>query len=159
LAAGSTLGFTTTWSGQAIEGRFDRWRADINFSPEALERSRLRVTIDLASVKTGDAQRDGSLSSADWFDVATAPRAVFTASRFEKTGEGRYIAHGALQLRGVTRPVDLPFQLRITGDKAQARGQMSLDRLAFGVGQGEWSQTDQIPAQVAIRILVNATRE
>jgi polyisoprenoid-binding protein YceI len=117
------------------------------------------VTIDLASVATGDAQRDQSLPSADWFNVAEAPQAVFTATRFEKTAEGRYIAHGELQLRGVTRPVDLPFQLRIDGDTAHARGQTSLDRLAFGVGQGEWAQTDQIPARVGLRIVVNATRD
>lgn len=159
VAAGSTLGFATTWSGQTVEGRFDRWRADIRFSPDALERSRLRVTIDLASVKTGDAQRDEALPSADWFDVASAPQAVFTASRFEKTGEGRYVAHGELQLRGVTRPVDLPFQLRIAGDAAQARGRANIDRLAFGVGQGDWTQTDQIPARVAIIVVVNATKD
>jgi cytochrome b561/polyisoprenoid-binding protein YceI len=159
VAPGSTLSFATSWSGQAVEGRFDRWRADIRFSPEALERSRLRVTIDLASVKTGDAQRDEALPSADWFDVASAPQAVFTADRFEKTGEGRYVAHGQLRLRGVTKPLDLPFQLKITGDKAQARGEASFDRLAFGVGQGEWAQTDQIPARVAIRIAVNAARD
>jgi cytochrome b561/polyisoprenoid-binding protein YceI len=159
VAAGSSLSFTTTWGGQPVEGRFDRWRADIRFSPEALERSRLKVTIDLASVATGDAQRDQSLPSADWFNVAEAPQAVFTANRFEKTAEGRYIAHGELQLRGVTHPLDLPFQLRIDGDTAHARSQTSLDRLAFGVGQGEWAKTDQIPARVGIRILVNASRD
>jgi len=159
IAPGSSLGFTTTWSGQTIEGRFDRWRADIRFSPEALERSRLRVTIDLASVETGDAQRDQALPSGDWFNVADAPQAVFTASRFEKTGEGRYLAHGDLQLRGVTKPLDLPFQLKIAGVTAHARGQASLDRREFGVGQAEWAQTDQIPAQVTVRFIVNATRQ
>ncbi len=155
---GSTLGFATAWSGQAIEGRFDRWRADIRFSPEALKDSRVTVSVDLTSVNTGDEQRDASLPSEDWFDAAEHPKATFTATRFEKTGDGRYVAHGKLNLRGVSRPLDLPFRLKITGDRAQVSGVTSLDRTAFGVGQGEWQSTDQIPAKVSVKVSLNAAR-
>ena len=78
--------------------------------------------IDLASVDSGDAQRDQSLPASDWFDVAEHPKATFTATRFEKTGADRFVAHGTLDLRGVKKPVDLPFTLHITGDKAQVSG-------------------------------------
>lgn len=156
---GSTLTFTAAWSDQPISGRFDRWRADILFGPEALDRSKLTVTIDAASINTGDSQRDAALPTEDWFDVAAHPKAVFTASRFEKTGADRYVAHGSLTLRGVTRPLKLPFRLKITGDRAEARGVTSLDRTSFGIGQGEWSSTDQIPAKVALAIDVKAVRK
>jgi polyisoprenoid-binding protein YceI/cytochrome b561 len=158
VSPGSTLGFTTTWGGQEIQGRFDRWTADILFSPQALDRSRVSVSIDLAKVATGDAQRDAAIPGADWFDAATRPRASFAAEKFEKTGEGRYVAHGKLTLRGVTRPVDLPFRLKIDGDKARMSGVTSLDRTAFGVGQGEWQATDQIPANVKVSVQIAATR-
>lgn len=155
---GSTLGFSTAWSGQAIEGRFDRWTADIVFSPDDLAHSKATVSIDLASVNTGDAQRDASLPAPDWFDTATDAKATFTAARFEKTGEGRFTAHGELSLRGVKRPLSLPFRLEIDGDRASVRGVTSLDRTAFGVGQGEWKQTDQIPAKVGVRVTLKARR-
>lgn len=155
---GSTLAFATTWSGDAVEGRFERWTADIRFSPEALDRSRVSVSIDLASVNTGDSQRDASLPTSDWFDAAAHPKAIFTATRFEKTGEGRFIAHGRLSLRGVSKPQELPFRLQIDGDRAQVSGVTSLDRTAFGVGQGEWTSTDQIPARVTVRIALKARR-
>jgi len=155
---GSTLGFTSAWSGQPVKGRFDRWRADILFSPDALDRSKVTVSIDVGSVNTGDQQRDGVLPSADWFDAAGHPKAVFTASRFEKAGPDRYVAHGTLQLRGVTKPVDLPFRLKITGDQAQVSGSASLDRTAFGVGQGEFASTDQIPGKVAVDVSLKAKR-
>jgi len=57
------------------------------FGPDALKDSRVKVDIDLASAVTGDAQRDQSLPTADWFDAPTHPKATFTASRFEKTGK------------------------------------------------------------------------
>jgi len=156
--SGSSLAFTSSWSGQSIEGRFDRWTADILFSPEALAGSKISVSIDMGSVNTGDQQRDASLPSEDWFNTAANPKAIFTATQFEKTGEGRFIAHGRLNLRGVSKPLDLPFRLKITGDRAEVSGVTSLDRTAFGVGQGEWASTDQIPAKVTVRIALKAHR-
>ena len=159
VAPGSAVTFQTTWSGDAIRGRFDKWTADILFSPDALAGSRVTVTIDLASVKTGDDQRDASLPSGDFFDVAEHPKATFTATKFDKTAEGRFIAHGTLSLRGVSRPLNLPFRLKIDGDTASVSGVTSLDRTAFGVGQGEWQSTDQIPAKVSVSIALKAKRK
>jgi cytochrome b561/polyisoprenoid-binding protein YceI len=155
---GSTLGFTSAWSGQPVTGRFDKWRAEILFSPDALERSKVTVTIDVASVDTGDQQRDAALPSEDWFDAATHPKAVFTASRFEKIGADRYVAHGTLQIRGVTKPQELAFRLRITGDTAEVTGSANLDRTAFGVGQGDFTSTDQIPGKVGVAVSLRARR-
>ncbi|HLZ73384.1 YceI family protein [Phenylobacterium sp.] len=159
VAPGSSLNFETKWSGDAVQGRFNSWKADILFGPDALDKSKVTVTIDMTSAKTGDEQRDASLPSGDWFDAATHPKAVFTATKFEKTGEGAYVAHGALEMRGVKKPVDLPFKLKIVGDKAQMSGETSLDRTLFGVGQGEFTATDQVPAKVAIRVQVNAVSD
>jgi cytochrome b561/polyisoprenoid-binding protein YceI len=159
VASGSSLEFQTSWSGDPVQGRFNSWKADILFGPDALDKSKVTVTIDMTSAKTGDEQRDGSLPAEDWFDAATHPKAVFTATRFEKAAADRYVAHGALELRGVTKPVDLPFKLTIVGDKAQMRGETSLDRTLFGVGQGEFKDVGQVPAKVTVRVQLNATRD
>jgi polyisoprenoid-binding protein YceI len=159
VGPGSTLGFTTSWSGTPIQGRFDRWRAGIVFSPDALDSSKVTAVIDLASVNTGDAQRDQTLPSADWFDAAAHPQAEFRAERFEKTGADRYVAHGTLQLKGATRPLDLPFRLTIKGDRAEMSGTANLDRTAYKVGEGDFAATDQIPAQVQVRVQLHAVRD
>jgi polyisoprenoid-binding protein YceI len=158
VASGSTLAFETSWSGEAVRGRFERWRAAIDFSPEALDRSKVVVSIDVGSAVTGDEQRDAALRAGDWFDVETHPSARFTADRFKKTGPDRYVAHGVLDLRGVKRPLDLAFSLKITGERAHVQGLAELDRLAFGVGQGEWASPDQIPAKVTVRVDLKARR-
>lgn len=158
VSKASTLGFSTSWGGEAVEGRFSRWTADILFSPDALDASKVSVKIDLASVATGDGQRDESLVGSDFFDTGSHPTAIFTATKFRKTAEGRFVADGTLDLRGVKRPVSLPFSLKIDGDTARMRGVTSLDRTAFGVGQGEWAATDEIPAKVSIRVDLTATK-
>ena len=156
---GASLGFTATWSENAIEGRFKTWTADILFSPEALDRSKLTVSIDVASVDTGDAQRDQSLPSGDFFDTAEHPKATFTATKFRKTGESKFVADGTLDLRGVKKPLSLPFTLKIDGDTATARGVTTLDRTTFGVGQGEWASTDEIAAKVKVSFSLTAKKK
>ncbi|HEY8574189.1 cytochrome b/b6 domain-containing protein [Phenylobacterium sp.] len=155
---GSSVTFATAWGGRPIEGRIGRWDADIRFDPAELEKARVRVRLDLASVTTGDRQRDQALGGPDWFDLGRHARAEFEAEDFRKTAGG-FVAHGTLTMRGVSRPLDLPFRLTIAGDRAQAQGEVALDRRDFGVGQGEWARTDQVPGQVRVRIGLVAARK
>lgn len=158
VASGGRLGFTARWNGEAVDGRFGRWRAAIRFSPDELPKSTIRVTVDLASADTGDGQRDDSLKSSDFFDAAAHPSAVFTARDIRHLGGEKYEARGTLDLRGASKPATLRFTLRIDGDKSRVTGTARIDRTAFGVGQGEWAATDAIAAGVDIAFSFTATR-
>jgi cytochrome b561/polyisoprenoid-binding protein YceI len=158
LAPGGALGFSTAWAGTKVEGRFGKWTADILFSPDALEKSKITVTVDVASVTTGDAQRDSTLPTEDWFASAAHPKAVFTAQKIRKLGEGRYAAEGTLDLKGVKHALTLPFTLSINGRNATARGALDIDRTIFKIGQGDFGGTDQIPALVKVKFALRATR-
>lgn len=158
VAPGGRLGFTARWNGEAVEGRFDRWRADIRFSPDQLAASRIKVKVDLASADTGDGQRDDSLKSSDFFDAAAHPSATFTVRDIRHLDGDRYEARGTLDLRGASRPTTLRFTLRIEGDRARVNGSARIDRTAFGVGQGEWAATDAIAAGVDVAFAFTATR-
>ncbi len=156
---GSHLDFDLAWADTPIHGTFSRWTADILFSPEALDRSKLTVSIDLASAGTGDGQRDESLQGPDFFNTSATPKATFTATRFRKTAEGRFVADGTLDLRGTKKPLSLPFSLKIDGDTAKARGVTTVDRTVFGVGQGEWASTDQIPGKIKVSFALTAKKK
>lgn len=154
---GGKLGFTANWNGEAVNGSFARWSANILFSPEALDASRIDVSIDLASVSTGDSQRDGSLTGSDFFDTSRFVRATYRASKFKALGGDKYRADGTLSLRGTSKPVPLAFTVSITGDRATARGTASIDRTSFGVGQGDYASTAEIAGPVAIAFDFRAT--
>ena len=158
VASGGRLDFTARWNGEAIDGRFSRWRAAIRFSPDDLGKSDVRVTVDLASADTGDSQRDDSLQGSDFFDTVAHRNAVFTARDIRHLGGDRYEARGTLDLRGVSKPTALRFTLRIDGNRARVTGTARIDRTAFGVGQGEWAATDAIAAGVDIAFSFSATR-
>ena len=154
----SKLGFTGKMSGEAFNGVFRRWTAQIAFDPKNLAASKVAVTVDVASAATGDADRDQALPTDDWFAVGRFPRATFVTRSFNDLGGGRYQAVGDLTIRGVSHPVTLPFTLTIAGDTARVNGQLALNRAAFGVGQGKWATGDTVDTQVAVTIALTAHR-
>jgi polyisoprenoid-binding protein YceI len=155
---GSAIRFSTSVSGAAFSGAFSRWDADIHFDPANLAGSSATVTVDVASAATGDADRDQALPTASFFSAAKFPRATFSAHAFKSLGGNRFQALGQLTLRGVTRPVVLPFTLAIANGRARMNAQVVLDRLVFGVGQDEWRATTSLPAQVKVDISLTALR-
>ncbi len=155
---GSRLGFAGKMSGEAFTGVFRSWSAQIAFDPKNLAGSKAEVAVNVASAATGDADRDQALPTDDWFAAGKFPKATFVTRAFKDLGGGRYQAVGDLTIRGVSRPVVLPFTLVITGDTARMNGQLALNRAAFGIGQGKWATGDTVDTQVAVTIALTAHR-
>ncbi|MCX8497831.1 MAG: YceI family protein, partial [Caulobacteraceae bacterium] len=59
-------------------------------------------------------------------------------------------------LKGVAKPIVLPFTLVISGDTAKMTSAIIVNRLVFGVGQGQWKTEEAIPARVTVRIALTA---
>jgi polyisoprenoid-binding protein YceI len=161
----STIGFTATQQGQPVDGRFERFTAEIVLDPAALEGSRIDVVIDTGSIATGHKDRDAALRSASLFEVERWPTARFTSEEIVHEQGDRYLARGQLTIRDVTREVTLPFELTIGPDpdaadrlRAQAQGELSIARLEYGVGQGDFASTRTVGDEVVIRIAIDATR-
>jgi cytochrome b561/polyisoprenoid-binding protein YceI len=152
----SQLGFTTSWSGDEVLGQFNDWQADIVFSEQALDKSSIKVMVNLAQLSTGDSQRDEALATQDWFNVPQYPKAIFESKAIKKIANNRYQAQGKLSLRDKEQAITLDFSLKIKANTAIAQGTAMLDRTAFGVGQGEWAATDSIPAAVKVTFKLQA---
>ncbi|MFC4352827.1 cytochrome b/b6 domain-containing protein [Fodinicurvata halophila] len=156
----SRLTFIGSQSGDEFEGEFEDFTADIVFDPETLEDSRVEVLIETASVNSGSSQRDNSIRDEGLLDVESYPEASFVADTFWETGEGQYEAEGELTLRETTREVTLPFTLEIEGEgperQARAEGELTINRLDYGVGQGQWEDTSQVGAEIIIRFVIHA---
>jgi polyisoprenoid-binding protein YceI len=148
----SHLGFSGVQTGAPFKGSFGIWKAEISFDPAHPEAGHAKVTIDLASARTGDAQRDTALPQADWFDVKHFPQATFEATGFTAKGGDAYEAAGRLTIRGVTKDVVLPFTLSMAGDSATAKGRLGLVRTVFGVGQGPWTSGEWVALEVGVDI-------
>lgn len=146
---GSTLGFTASFQGKAIEGEFKRFSPQIRFDPAHLDQSRFDVGIELTSADTGDGERDDTLRGEDFFNARKLAQARFGASKFRALGGNRYAADGQLSLRGVGKPVTLSFTWT-AGAKPVLVGDASLKRSAFGVGAGDWADTSELADGVKV---------
>ena len=155
----STISFEATQYGQTFEGHFKIRGGDIVFDENRLDQSKTSVEIDIASITTGSQDRDVQARSDDWFAVKNYPVAFFTADIFEKTADNHFLAKGTLTLRGVTVPLDLPFTLHIKDERAEMHAALTLNRLDFDIGQGEWQSTDVIGNKVKLNITVHAQQK
>jgi polyisoprenoid-binding protein YceI len=152
-AAKSTLEFSFVQAGAQNKGRFPKFAVNFNFDADTLAASRLDVTIEVAALDTGDQERDDTLREPDLFNVAKFPQAHFAATQIIKTAAG-YDASGTLLLRGVTRPLHVPFTLRSTTEQGRRvlymTGKTLIKRLDFGVGQGDWKSTEWVANEVTV---------
>jgi polyisoprenoid-binding protein YceI len=146
---GSTLGFSSSFEGEAFSGRFARFTPTIRFDPAKLAASRFDVAIDLASVDTQSDERDETLRSIDFFNVRKLAQARYVATTFRALGKGRFVADGMLSLNGVSRPVALTFSWT-PGAKPVLNGTATLKRLEFGIGTGDWADTGALPDAVSV---------
>lgn len=159
-AANSKLEWVADWSGAALKGRFTAFTATIAFDPADLATSSIAVEIPVASAKSSAAEVNEALPEPDWFSAAAFPTARFASTSIRAgEGAGNYIATGTLTIRDRSQPLELPFTVKIDGSAAEATGTVTLQRTAFGVGQGEWESTDEIADDVAVSFTVKATSQ
>lgn len=147
----SKLVFVGTQAGAAFEGVFEKFTAAIKFDPKDLPGSRFDVRIDMASVNTRDGERDDIIKGSDLFDVKRWPGGHYVAEKFTDRGAGKFGATGRLTLRDVTREVPIEFTFANQGGTAWLKGSATLKRLDFGIGQGEWQDTESVANEVKIR--------
>jgi polyisoprenoid-binding protein YceI len=154
LAAGSTLQFAATQQGAEFGGRFDSFAAEIQFEPAELASSHFLVTVAITSVNTDNGERDDALRSSDLFDASRWPEARFEAAEFRAVGDDRFEALGSLTIRDQTHPLVLPFNFTREGTRGTLRGEVTISRLDYGVGQGEWADTQWIGERVKVRYVL-----
>lgn len=147
---GSSLGFASSFQGEAFTGEFKRFTPKIRFDPNDLPASRFDVSIDLASVDSRNVERDETLKTGEFFDVGKTATARYTAAKFTALGNGRYRADGQLSMRGISRPVALVYSWK-PGDNPVLTGEATLNRLDFRVGTGDWSDTGLLPNAVKVK--------
>lgn len=148
-APGSTLAFASSYEGETFTGKFGGFATTLSFDPVKLETAKLDVTIDLAGTATGNGDRDSTLVDGDFFNVAKFAQARYTATKFRALGKNQYAADGNLTLRGVSKPVTLTFTWT-PGAQPVLSGKATVKRLDFGVGGGDWADTDTLPNEVAV---------
>ncbi len=119
-------------------GRFSKFSGAFAFDAEDVSKSHVEVTIDVASIDTNDAQRDGHLKSPDFFDAENHKEMTFKSKRVEGKGSDLKVI-GDLTIRGTTHEVTLDVEYAgISKDpwgneKAGFEAKTTINRKDFGL--------------------------
>jgi polyisoprenoid-binding protein YceI len=142
--AHSVIGFAIKhYEISLVRGRFQDFSGTILYDDKDITKSSVEFTAKIESINTGVDRRDAHLRTADFFDVAKFPDMTFKSTRIERKGQDQFVLHGDFTLRGVTKPISLPFT--ITGAIKDGQGnprfgiaaQTTLNRRDFGITWGK----------------------
>jgi polyisoprenoid-binding protein YceI len=136
----SDIGFTVRHMVVAkVRGRFTGVTGSIVTAADPLE-STVTAAIDLATVDTGNADRDAHVRNADFLDVEKHPEMTYASTGLRRDGD-RFVLDGDLTLHGVTRPV--PLRVEINGFIKDAFRPDSETALRMGLSAtGEIARSD-----------------
>lgn len=143
-----------------IRGHFDDFSAKISFDPEDLAASNFFFEIEVDSINTNNGKRDRHLRSADFFNQPDYPVIRFQSKSIIATGDNTYDVTGTLTMKGKDYDFVLPLTLAgikdhpmVKGAKvAGFNGEMSIDRLTYGVGNGKYYKMGVVGKDVDILV-------
>ncbi|MEO6119283.1 MAG: YceI family protein [Terriglobales bacterium] len=93
-----------------VHGRFASVSGTIIYDEKDPSKSSVEAVIKADSINTDNESRDKHLKSADFFEVEKYPEITFKSKRVEKRGN-RLIAIGTLTMKGVSKDIELPFEI------------------------------------------------
>ncbi len=151
----SEIRFVSKQMGVNVEGRFRKWKANVDFRPEDLAHSRAGFEIDLASIDLASEDTEAEVRRPVWFDTARFPVAKFASTEVKGFGGDRYEITGTLSLKGVAKDVVVPVALkRDAAGNSVAEGEFRVKRLEFKVGEGPWADPDTVANDVTVRVRI-----
>ena len=146
-AAAGRVSFEVQQTGSPFRGAFRRFGGEVCLEQGRV--ARVDVWLEPASVQTGLPEIDAALKEKEFFAVAAHPRVGFASKSVEVRGDSQ-LARGVLEVKGKRREVEVAFRLREAGGKPAIAGSFALDRLDYGIGTGEWSDTRWLGAEVKV---------
>lgn len=138
--AHTRLGFAARHAMVAtVRGGFDVFSGNIVIDHKNPSASSAEVEINAASISTGNEQRDGHLTSADFLDVEQYPTITFRSTSAEEVDPDTYKMIGDLTIKGQSHPVTLELDFQGTGGdpfgntRAGFEGRTTINRKDWGL--------------------------
>jgi polyisoprenoid-binding protein YceI len=121
------------WGLHTVHGRFTRFAGSYVRGPAG---TAIELTIDAASVDTGNTARDRHLRSWDFFDVVPNPQVRFTSVDATETGDSHLRVRGELEAAGTSVPLELDAAVRTIGAELEIEATTTVDHRRFGMSEG-----------------------
>lgn len=152
-----TFGFRQM--GVPLDGKFNKFSAQLSFDPTRLDKAQAHIDIDLASIDTGSAEGNEEVVGKKWFNVKDYPTASFVSTGIKSLGGNRYQAFGKLSIKGRTQDVAAPVTFQSDGKRGIFEGAFEIKRLDYAIGEGEWTDVSSVANEIQVKfhVVVNAS--
>ncbi|HYN54013.1 MAG TPA: YceI family protein [Methylotenera sp.] len=151
LSDKSSISFVYKQMNVPIDGKFKKFVAQINFDPAKPEAAQAKFDIDLTSIDTGFSESDEEVTGKDWFNAKAFPTAKFVSTGVKSLGANRFEVQGKLTIKGKTLPVSVPFTFKPDATAALFDGSLTIKRLDYAIGEGEWADVSTVANEIQIK--------
>ena len=152
----SQVTFNYKQMGVAMDGRFKKFSAQLNFDPAKPATAQAQIEIDLATIDTGSSEADDEVVGKGWFNVKAFPKASFVAKRIKATGANQYEVSGTLTIKGKAQDIQFPLKYTAQGATGVFTGGFVMRRGDFSIGEGIWSKFDVVANDVQVNFQLTA---
>lgn len=150
-----------------VRGFFEEYEGTIQFDPHNLKDGRVTLEVEVKSLNTNHGKRDGHLLSDEFFDAKNYPFMTFESTGIEHVEGNGYSLEGVLTIKDVSKKVRIPFTFfgvkqNPFNPKEEVAGfeaSMTIDRLAYHVGNGKFYEMGVVGKEVNILITLEVIRK
>lgn len=150
----SHLGFSNPQVG------FDDFDVTLDLDSENPADSKVRVTIDAASVNSRVEEFNGHLNGERFFDTAKFPTIDFVSTDIVETSGGEYAVSGDLTIKGMTKPVTLAAVINKAAEHPMRKvptvgisGQTTVKRSEWGLDYAVPAVSDDVTITIEVEML------
>lgn len=134
-----------------VDGTFKTVDAKLHFDPANLAASNAQITVKVASFDLGSPEYNKEVAGKDWFAAQEFPEATFVSKAIKMGPDARYDVEGTLTVRGKSKDVVVPMRYHAEGAAQVFDGTLSIKRLDYGIGQGDWTDTSIVADDVQLK--------
>jgi polyisoprenoid-binding protein YceI len=144
-------GYNIAFSNDEAGGIFKDFKGSIAFDEANPATAKFDVTVDVASINTGNGLQNKHAKSDEWFDAAKYPTIHFVSTKVAKTGAGYQIT-GNLQIHGVTKAVNIPFTFKRAGATGTFAGSFTINRSDYGIGKPGGEVPEPVKLDISVPV-------
>ena len=159
----SSVIFQYSFGNDPYQGEFKNVEAVFEIDPMSPGSCDFQVTIPIEDISIDSPEALDYLLDYELFDVDQFPTATFKAEKCSLESMSSFVSEGELTIRDQTNQLSFPFDLDVDASGGKIRfhltSEVTINRLEYGVGQGYWASTAEIPNEVTIKVDVYAVQQ
>jgi polyisoprenoid-binding protein YceI len=131
--------------GSKVDGELTGLTGNINFNPERLDTSNIKVAVNASTINTSNKARDKHLKKTEYFDAEKHTKLTIESKEIVKgNSKDSFYLKGAVTIKGVTKDIIIPFVVNSISTGLNFLGNFTINRRDFGVGKNSVVLADKV---------------